>query len=272
MRCYTEYVDPPPKNDFFLLCDHNCSCVIIIVQAIGIIYQKMEPPATSSTDAAINVAILIAIRAASAARIAILVLESKGRSNDLNARIKALPPCLKHYLSKFLIPKKPSLGLFSMTSGSLTFIYPDWTVQGNVVLEFTKIIPDPGYGKYLLQFICEEVRNFTTSEFLPFDSCYQFERVDLKCWTTPCEPTALVPICIEWAKLEVGQYCSGVARVQTHEPCTALERLQLSDDEWAKIGFRLSLFNDDGRWTAQRLESITSLVNKGLEEAIKREE
>ena len=38
------------------------------------------------------------------------------------------------------------------------------------------------------------------------------------------------------------------------------------------IGCRLSLYNKDGRWTSRRLESITSLVNEGLNEAIEREE
>lgn len=217
----------------------------------------MEPRTTSSTDAAIYAAI-IAIRAAiaaletsHAATMALLVLESKETSN-LNARIGALPMCVKHHLLKFVIPK-PSLGPFSMIGGSWTFIYPDWTVDPGIVrLELTDRIPDPGQGAYILKFICKELHGFATGEFPPFDSCYQFKRVDHSDhWSIPRVPTVRAPICFEWTTLEAGQD---------------------GDGWWAKIGCRLSLYNEDGRWTAQRLESITSLVNKGLEEAIRREE
>lgn len=59
------------------------------------------------------------------------------------------------------------------------------------------------------------------------------------------------PICFEWTRLADRQDWYGW---------------------WVKIGCRLSLCNEDGRWTVQRLESIASLMNIGLHEAIRREE
>lgn len=213
----------------------------------------------TSTNAAIYAAI-IAIRAASAAleashaaTMAVLKLKSKERENELDARIGALPNCVKHHLLTFVIPNL-SLGPFSMTRGSsLTFIGQDLTVQDGIVrLEMTDKIPDPGRGAYILKSICFSLRNFAAIEFPRHDRGYEFDRVDRReRWTTPRVPTMSTPICFEWTRLAEGQDWYGW---------------------WVKIGCRLSLYNEDGRWTVQRLESIASHVNIGLHEAIRREE
>lgn len=219
----------------------------------------MDPISTNAAIKAVIIAIHAAIaaeKASHAATIATLVLHSKERvkdehPSDLIEHIEALPVSLKDHVMEFV---KPSLGPFSMTSGSWTFTFPDWTVKDSLIrLELTARIPDPGIGYYILKIICQVLRDFATNEFpLLDDRHYEFERVDCSVrWTTPSVPTVRTPICFEWSKLKAEQDEYGW---------------------WAMIGCRLSLYNKDGRWTSRRLESITSLVNEGLNEAIEREE
>ena len=123
--------------------------------------------------------------------------------------------------------------------------------ESHIHIGCTDIIPHPGRGAYILTHVGQRLHNFATIEFPPLDRHWTGERVDRSDrWTTLREPTARTPICFEWRILEEGQDFGW----------------------WAKIGYRLSLYNEDGRWTVQRLKSITSLVNKGLDEAIRREE